>query len=184
MTTATQLITAEEYARMPDLGVPTELVRGEIVEMNIPRPRHGQVCSRADRIIGNFADEHDLGHVTSNDSGILTERDPDTVRGGDVWFISYAKIPKGPLTQDYLEVPPDIVIEVKSVFDRWSKLLGKVAEYLDAGVAVVCVLDPETETVRLYYAEKPEVIRTGGEAVEFPEQLPGFSVPASAFFAS
>jgi len=182
MTTATQLITAQEYARMPDMGVRTELVRGEIIKMNIPKPRHGQVCNTAGWLIKSFAHEHNLGHVTSNDAGILTERDPDTVRGGDVWFISYAKIPKGPLTQDYLEVPPDIVIEVKSVFDRWSKLLGKVAEYLDAGVAVVCLLDPETEEVRLYYAEKPEAVLVGEDQVTFPEQLPGFTVAAKAFF--
>lgn len=182
MTTATQLITAKEYARMPDTGVRTELVRGEIIEMNIPKPRHGQVCNTAGWLIKSFAHEHDLGHVTSNDAGMLTERDPDTVRGGDVWFISYAKIPKGPLTQDYLEIPPDIVIEVKSVFDRWNKLLGKVAEYLDAGVAVVCILDPETEEVRLYYAEKPEAVLKGKDQVTFPEQLPGFAVAAKEFF--
>ena len=34
-------------------------------------------------------DEHDLGHVLSNDSGVITERDPDTVRGADISFYSY-----------------------------------------------------------------------------------------------
>jgi Uma2 family endonuclease len=182
MSTAVNLITAEEYARMPDPGVPTELVRGEIVEMNIPKPRHGQVCNTAGWLIRSFAHEHGLGHVASNDAGVITERDPDTVRGGDVWFVSYQKIPRGPLPQTYLEIAPDIVIEVKSAFDRWVELHAKVTEYLTAGVGVVCVLDPETETVRLYYADKPEVILSGDDAVEFPEQLPGFSVSAAAFF--
>lgn len=182
MSTAVKLITAEEYARMPDPGVPTELVRGEVVEMNIPKPRHGEVCARTVRLLGNFADANGLGHVTSNDAGVITERDPDTVRGGDVWFISYQKIPRGPLPQQYLEVAPDIVVEVKSTFDRWVEVHAKVAEYLTARVGVVCVLDPETETARLYYADKPEVILSGDDAVEFPDQLPGFSVRAAAFF--
>ncbi|MGD9856595.1 MAG: Uma2 family endonuclease [Planctomycetaceae bacterium] len=182
MVTATRRITAEEYARMPDLGVPTELVRGEVVESIQPGFRHGKVCGNAVRLLGNFADAHDLGHVVSNDTGIITETDPDTVRGGDVWFISYGKIPKGPLSHEYLEIPPDIVIEVTSVFDRWSEILAKVAEYLNCGVAVVCVLEPETETVRLYNADKPEVVLAGGEPVTFSEQLPGFSVPARSFF--
>ncbi|MBX3437405.1 MAG: Uma2 family endonuclease [Planctomycetaceae bacterium] len=182
MVTATRLITAEEYARMPEPGVSTELVRGEIVERNVPKPRHGEICSNASWLLKSFVKEQDLGRVACNDAGIVTERDPDSVRGGDVWFVSYQKIPKGPLPQKYLEVPPDIVIEVKSVFDRWSELLAKVAEYLRCGVAVVCVLDPETETVRLYYADKPEVIVEGKQQVTFPEQLPGFSVEAKAFF--
>jgi Uma2 family endonuclease len=182
MSTAVKLITAEEYARMPDLGVPTELVRGEIVEMNIPKPRHGEVCVTAGWLLKSFAHEHDRGRVASNDAGIITERDPDTVRGGDVWFISYQKIPRGPLPQQYLEIAPDIVVEVKSTFDRWVEVHAKVTEYLTAGVGVVCVLDPETETARLYYADKPEVILSGDDPVEFPEQLPGFSVRAAALF--
>jgi Uma2 family endonuclease len=182
MATATHLITAEQYARMPDLGVATELVRGEIVEMNIPKPRHGQICSRVDRIVGNYADEHDLGHVVCNDSGVITERDPDTVRGGDVWFISYNKVPKGPFSGEYLDVAPDIVFEVKSEWDRWKDIHSKVAEYLNCGVAVVCVLDPETRTIRLYYPDQPDVRIGPDDELMFPDQLPGFCVPARAFF--
>src|ERR671927_217932 len=98
MATAVEpLLTAEQYARLPDTGVPTELVRGKVVEMNVPTPRHGQICSKVDRLVGNFADEHRLGHVVVNDSGVVTERDPDTVRGADAAFYSYARVPPGPL---------------------------------------------------------------------------------------
>lgn len=182
MATATQLITAEEYARLPDRGVPTELVRGEVVEMNMPYPRHGQVCSRIDRIVGAFADDHDLGHVMCNDAGIITERDPDTVRGGDVWYISYQKAPKGPLPNHYLSAAPDIVFEVLSEHDRWSNVYAKVSEYLAIGVAVVCAVDPRDETVRLYFSDHPETVLTSADELTFPNQLPGFSVPVQHLF--
>ncbi len=182
MATATTLITAEEYAALPDTGVPTELVRGEIVEMNQPMPRHGQVCGNAYYYMRDFAQKNDRGHVACNDAGILTGQDPDTVRGGDVWFVSYAKVPRGPLPDTYLDVPPDIVFEVRSDSDRWAKVLEKVAEYLNAGVGVVCVLDPDTETARLYYSDKPEVILTADDELTFPEQLPGFRVPVKRLF--
>lgn len=45
MSTTTTSMTADEYARLQDHGVPMELVRGEVVEMNQPWPRHGQICS-------------------------------------------------------------------------------------------------------------------------------------------
>jgi Uma2 family endonuclease len=182
MATGTVHLTAAEYARLPDAGVPTELVRGEVVELNQPTPRHGQVCSRADRWMGTFADEHGLGHVLCNDAGIITERDPDTVRGGDVWFVSFSKLPKGAIPEGYLDVTPDVVVEVRSENDRWSKILEKVAEYLNAGVAVVCVLDPQTETARLYFPDAPDVILSGDDVLTFPGQLPGFSVPVRRFF--
>ena len=36
------LMTAEQYGKLPDLGYPTELVRGQIKVMNQPYPRHGE----------------------------------------------------------------------------------------------------------------------------------------------
>ena len=39
------LLTAEQYAELPDDGRPTELVRGRIVETDMPNPRHGEVCA-------------------------------------------------------------------------------------------------------------------------------------------
>jgi Uma2 family endonuclease len=182
MATATRLITAEEYARLPDRGVPTELVRGEVVEMNVPFPRHGQVCVKIARIIGDFADDHEIGHVLSNDAGIVTERDPDTVRGGDVWYVSYQKVPKGSLPNSYLPIPPDIVFEVLSKHDRWPDVYTRVAEYLNAGVAVVCVVDPRDETVRLYFPDAPEIVLTAADELTFPNQLPGFSVLVQRLF--
>ncbi len=106
MATAEALMTAQEFARRPDSGVPEELVRGRIVRMTVPGPRHGQIAAQVvNRLVGFFED-HDLGHVVCNDSGVLTERDPDTVRGPDIAFYSYAKLPKGPLPKSYPSVAP------------------------------------------------------------------------------
>lgn len=82
---------------MPDNGEPTELVRGRIVPKNMPAPKHGFCCNKIGRIVGNFTDDHDLGRVMSNDSGVVTERGPDTVRGADVCYYSYERLPRGPI---------------------------------------------------------------------------------------
>src|SRR5262245_45142492 len=108
MATVDTLLTAEEYGRLPDNGRPTELVRGRILEMKCPCPRHGQICSKVDCMVGNFVDEHDLGHVT-NISGVVTERDPDTVRGADIAFYSYSRMPSGPIRQGYLAAKPEAI---------------------------------------------------------------------------
>jgi Uma2 family endonuclease len=181
-TATTALITAEEYLRMTDIDGPTELVRGEIEVLNQPTPRHGKVCNKIGRVLGNFVDEHDLGHVISNDGGIITERNPDTVRGGDVWFISYQKAPRGGLDDGYLSAPPDIVVEVLSKSDRWPRVLQKVAEYLNVGVPVVCVLDSRNRTARLYFADAPEIVLSRDDELTFPNQLPGFSVRVGDLF--
>ena len=115
------LYTAEEFGRRPDPGYPEELVRGRIVTMPPPGSRHGKVCYNVAYRMGRFLEDHDLGHVLTNDSGVITERGPDTVRGADISFYSYERVPKGPLPPGYLDVTPDLVFEVLSPEDRCAR---------------------------------------------------------------
>jgi len=182
MATAELLLTAEEYWQMPENGQPTELVRGRVVAMNMPAPRHGYFCSKIDRILGNFVDERDLGRVVSNDSAVVTERSPDSVRGADIAYYSFARLPKGPFPEGYLSVSPEIVFEVRSPSDRWKEILAKVAEYLNAGVLVVGVHDEQTQTITLYRQDElPRVLRTADE-LTLPELHADFRVPVARFF--
>ena len=182
MATVEALITAEEFGQMPDDGRRTELVRGRIVELPPPKPRHGKVCNKAGRLLGNFAEDHDLGHVLNNDSGILTERGPDTVRGADVAFYSYGRMPKDSIPESYPDVPPELVIEVLSPGNRWTDVSEKVSEYIKAGVLVVCVLDPEPRTAHLYYPDQPNRTLGPDEELTLPECLPDFHVMVRSFF--
>src|SRR5262249_28420667 len=120
--------------------------------------------------------------VVGNDSGVITERDPDTVRGADVAFYSYQRVPPGPLPRRYLAVVPELVFEVRSPSDRWSHILEKVVEYLQAGVTLVCVLDEVTETARVYRADQPEQVFTADQDLTLPEVLPDFRLPVRRFF--
>ncbi len=176
------LLTAEEFLRLPDDGVPKELVRGKVVPVNVPFPRHGQVCGKVMRVLGRFLDGHDLGHLVSNDSGVVTEHNPDTVRGADVAFYSYSRLPRGPLPERYVDVVPELVFEVRSPTDRWREVLAKVIEYLDAGVTTVCVLDPARQTVHAYNNDLPDRIFRAEEELALPEVLGDFRAPVRLFF--
>jgi Uma2 family endonuclease len=124
----------------------------------------------------------DAGHVLSNDSGVLTERDPDTLRGAEVAYYSYQKVPKGPLAKGLLPVPPDLVFEVLSPTDRWSDVHEKVAEYLHVGVGTVCVLDPDKAIVHVYHAERGPQSLSAEEELTLPDALPDFRVAVRRFF--
>ena len=176
------LLTAEEFGNMPDDGRYTELVRGRIVEVPPPNFKHGKVSARITFFLMTDAMRGDLGEVITNDSGIVTQRDPDTVRGADVAYYSYVRLPKVVEPDLYPDVAPEIVIEVRSPSDRWPKILEKVQEYLDLGVLVVCVLDPEPQAARLYRPGQPELILGPDDELTFPECLPEFRVPVRRFF--
>ena len=180
--TGAPLLTAEQFAQRLDPGYPEELVRGRVVPMPMPRPRHGEICGRVVRILGNWVEEKDLGRVLSNDTGVITERDPDTVRGADISFYSYARVPRGPLPDHYLEIAPDLVVEVVSPSDRWPKVLAKVAEYLDAGTSAVLVLDDSRRVAHLYRADGATLLLGVADELTVPEMLGDFSVRVGRFF--
>ncbi len=180
--TTPTLMTAEEFAQRPDPGYPEELVRGRIVPMPMPKPRHGEICNKAGRILGNCAEERDLGRVFNNDTGVITERGPDTVRRADVSFYSYARVPKGPLPDRYLDVPPDLVVEALSPFDRWPKVLAKVAEYLDAGTTFVLVLDDQRRLAHLYRADGATLVLNVDDELTIPDLFGDFRVRVGRFF--
>jgi Uma2 family endonuclease len=182
MATVEALMTAREFGRRPDPGHPEELVRGRIVAMPPPDRRHGWVCLRSGRILDTFVEEHDLGRVMSNDSGVITERNPDTVRGADVAYYSYARLPKGPLKPGYGPEVPELVIEVRSSSDAWSDIQIKVGEYLLAGVLKVIVLDPEKQRAHLFSADQPPETLGPDDDLTLPGLLDGFRVRVQRFF--
>ena len=182
MATAEALMTAEEFGRRPDPGHPEELVQGRIASMPPPDRLHGYVRSKADRILGQFVEEHEIGRVRRNDSGIVTERDPDTVRGAVVAYYSYARLPRGPLPAAYGPEIPELVIEVRSANDRWREIHEKVAEYLGAGVLAIVVLDLPHRTAHVFNTDDPpRTIGPDGELV-IPGILDGFRVLVARFF--
>lgn len=176
------LLTAEEFRRLPDDGTPKELKRGRVILMNLPTPRHGQICGQVYYLLRQHLEDHPLGHLVSNDSGIITEHDPDTVRGADVAFYSYNRVPPGPMPQGYLSVVPELVFEIRSSGDRWGRILAKVSEYLEAGVTVVCVLDQMTERCHVYRNEEEIQVFLPEQELTIPDVLPEFRVIVRRFF--
>jgi Uma2 family endonuclease len=180
--TAPALLTAEQFAERPDPGYPEELVKGRIVPMAVPKPRHGEICNKAGRIFGNHAEDRDLGRMLSNDAGVITERGPDTVRGADVSFYSFARVPKGQLPDGYLDCAPDLVVEVLSPNDYWPKTLANVAEYLTAGTTVVVVFDDKRRLAHVYRDDATTRVLAADEELTIPDLLGDFSVRVRRFF--
>lgn len=182
MTTVTALLTAAEFAELPSTGPRTELVRGRIIELPPTNFLHGLICGQMAFQLMVVAKHHDSGRVITNDSGVVTERDPDTLRGPDVAYYRNAKIPPIEKRQGYPDQPPDLVVEVRSPSDRWSEMLRKATEYLAVGVLVVVVLDPETRSAHSFQADQPERVFGPDEMLTFPDLLPDFAVRVGSIF--
>ncbi len=179
---APPLLTAAEFAAR-FAGQRVELVDGVVQEVPMPHQKHGKICFRAAQAIGNYADAHDCGHVTTNDSFVRTFTDPDRLRGADVCFFGYDRVPKGEFPDGLLPVAPALVVEVRSPTDGWNGVFTKVGEYLSAGVRVVVVLDIDSRSASVYRTDTRQQILDGDAELTVPDVLPGFAVPVSRLFA-
>ncbi len=176
------LMTADEFtARYAHRHA--ELVAGIVKEYPVPHLKHGKICATITALIWHHVSQADLGHVMGNDSWIKTGSNPDTVRGADVCFFSYERLPKGDVPEGLLPVVPDLVVEVRSPTERWVNVYAKVAEYLEAEVRVVVILDPGTTSASVYRENEFQQLFYNGDELTLPDVLPGFTVAVSRLFA-
>jgi Uma2 family endonuclease len=176
------LITGEELYRMPDLG-PCELVDGRIVPLSPTGRPHGRVGIRLAAHLLRFVESHDLGEVLAMDAGVYTRRDPDTVRASDVMFISHDRL-AGCKEDGYLDVTPEIVVEVLSPTDRKDQVAKKIEEYFSANVLRVWVLDSKKRRL-LAYRSLTDIQEFGiGDVLTDEALLPGFQLPLAELFRS
>lgn len=166
-------LTIAEYADLqePD-DVRSELVGGVLVREPRPGFGHGQVISALDHALHGFVKEHALG-VVLVDVGVVLSRDPPTVRGPDLLFLAADRIPE-PRPEGFLEIAPDLAVEVVSPSNRAGEIQEKVTEYLDGGVRMVWVLDPASRTGTVYRSRDDIRLLTAEDELDGGEVVPGF----------
>ena len=175
-----QLITGEELAEMADLG-PCELLDGRIVPMPPPGPLHAKLESEVDWWLRSWVKQTRRGHVLVGDAGIFIRRNPDTVRGADVAYVSNERWARRGAAA-YLEVAPELVVEIVSPNDRWGDIMDKLADYFAAGVDRVWLVDPFRKQVFVHRSVTDVRALEPDDALTDDEILPGFSLPLADLF--
>jgi Uma2 family endonuclease len=172
-TVTTGRMTAEEFfawANRPEnRDRHFELDRGEVEEMSRPGERHGFICGNVTRILGNFTFQRRKGYVLSNDTGVIVERGPDTVRGPDVVLYDESRR-YDELQTRYPERLPKLAVEVLSPNDQWGKVTRRLNLFLSRGIPLVWLVDPAGRTVTVY---RPGQL---AQVVEEDEELTGGDV--------
>ena len=176
-----KLLSGEDLLDMPDLGS-CELVRGTIVHAQPSGFLHGKVAGRFFRALDSFVAPRKLGEVVVGEVGIYTERGPDTVRGADVAYISNERLACVKDVRRFLEVAPELIVEVVSAKQSWKKVRMKLEEYFACGVKIVWVADSRRRTVHVH--SSPEAVRVldEGDHLTGGAVLPGFRVPVAELF--
>ena len=139
---------------------------------------HGIGEMKLSKKLGRFVEEHDLGQVMTGEVGIFIRRNPDTVKAADVIFISKNRFERLRSTT-YLDVAPEIVVEIISPTDRWQEVTGKIDDYFSIGIDRVWIVDPIHGHATVF--QSPTDAVRFGEDQELEDQsiLPGFKMKLS-----
>ena len=174
--------TPEELLALPD-GEHFELVDGQLLEKPMGAESAWTTCQLS-RWLGNYCEEHGLGHVFSPEMGYRCfELERNRVRKPDVSFVRLARLPENWRRCGFFTFPPDLAVEVISPNDLFTGVRTKVGEYLEAGVPLVWVIDPQSRTVEIHRADgSATFLDTRGE-LSGEEVLPGFVCALRELFA-
>ena len=182
MSTVTpKLMTAEEFWHSPENGKRRELVAGEVVVSMPPGGIHGilaiRLASRLDAwaVSGNFGE-------TGTESGFILDRDPDIVRGPDVYFISRARIPPAGIPEAFWNLAPDLAVEIISPDETAVEVRGKTLEYLHAGTALVWNIYPRSREVVAFTPDGLSRTFSENDVLQDEKVLPGFRCAVGDLF--
>jgi len=177
------LMTAEEFAKLPDNGMRRELVRGDVIEMTPAGAEHSAIGANAVGMLRQFARETRTGTAFGADCGYILAEDPDVVRCPDASFVSKERLPEGGLPKGFFPGPPDLAVEVVSPTDQAADVQEKVNDYLKAGTSLVWVVYPKLRQVQVHRSlAEAFTVEEGGKLSGDPV-LSELSIPVAEIFA-
>ena len=171
-------------SRSPSSSARVSWFEGEVLRMSPAGFDHGRICASVTFLLEAWARRRESGRVLAGEAGILTESDPDSVRGADVAYISYARLPRGSEPSGFVTTPPELVVEIVGKGKTWKDLNVKVGEYLRMGVDRVWVIDPTTRRVHVFRPDAEPTVLSENDTMADEPSLPGFACGIAELFTT
>ncbi len=126
-------------------------------------------------------DEHELGKVTDS-NGAFQMPVTKSVYAPDVAFVLHSKLEQIDLTAGVPLLAPDFVIELRSDSDRLKNVIAKMEEYIENGVRLGWLIDPQTENVHIYRLNGNHTMQNFDETLSGEDVLPKFELNLRSIF--
>jgi Uma2 family endonuclease len=132
--------------------------------------RNSRLTSRLDR----WAEESGQGVVFVSSTGFRLPS--GAVRSPDAAWVSQATWDalSDEQRRKHLPLCPDFAVELLSETDSISDTVIKMQEYLDNGLRLGWLIDPKTETARVFRTNGSVEVKTFAETLSGEDVLPGF----------
>lgn len=158
-----------------------ELIDGVLVEKAMA-VRESLLAAALIQVLADFVQRNDLGIVLGADGMIRLF--PGQVRIPDVSFVAWERLPGEEVPDEAIgSFVPNLTVEVLSPSNTRAEMERKLRDYFLAGVELVWLIDPKTQTADAYTA--PDECRHVGKggSLDGGTVLPGFRASLKELFA-
>ena len=176
-------MTATELAALPDDERRGELIRGVFCPAMPTGSLHAFVLMRLGRLLGNAIDAAGIGFVLVGDPGVHLASDPDTVRAPDLAVYLKERMPSLANFRGFLQVVPDLVVEVVSPDDTAREVDAKAQMWLYNGVRLVWVVWRSARTVDVYRRNQDTETLQESDTLTGESIAPQFTCAVADIFA-
>jgi Uma2 family endonuclease len=155
--------------------------KGELIVMPPTGWESGRRNANLTIDLGIWNRQASLGVVFDSSTGFILPN--GAVRSPDAAWVARERITAlNPNPEGFLPLAPDFVIELRSASDRLKPLQDKMQEYIDNGVRLGFLLNPQDRTVEIYRLGQPiEVLQSPTEVLG-DDILPGFVLNLKGIF--
>ena len=168
-------MTLEEFLESDLEGY--EYVKGELIPVPPTSVEHGKISINLILPLGLYVRENQLGDVYAPDTGFQIG---DRVLMPDVAFVSPERMPDD--LNKVFPTPPDLAVEVVSPSDVFRRVVRKALDYLEAGTKMVWIVEPTSQTVRVYRSETPIRVLGINDTLTGEDVVEGFSCQVAQLF--
>ena len=153
MTANAKRLAFSDYLALPETKQRYEIVDGTMLMAPAPTPYHQVVVLNIAVLLRDYIQPMDLGIVLAAPVDMLVQREPLRTRQPDVLFLSAERTGFRDNSQlrglQYLEVSPDLVVEVLSPSNTRRDIADKLDDYRRIGVLECWLVSPEAETMEV-----------------------------------
>jgi Uma2 family endonuclease len=159
-----------------------ELVDGTLVEKAMGW-NESEIAACVIYAIMSFTRPRKLGKVLGADG--MQRMMPGLVRIPDVSFFARGKLTRAKhLGSPIAPLAGDLVVEVVSRSNTKAEIARKLAEYFAAGSRLAWVVEPKTQSVRVYTSPDTFVVLSLDDTLDGGRVLPGFRLLVRELFES
>ena len=181
-TEARHHVTSEEFLTHPS-AERSELVCGDVRMMTPASGAHGAIAGTIFAALNGYVEKDHLGLCFPDNTGFLLPGLGDTVRSPDVAFVREDNLPRQGIGAGWMNVAPDLVVEILSPSETRQSLEEKLRDYQTAGTRLIWVVDAGARLVTVRRSDGGEQSHGEGDMLDGGDVLPGLVIPVARIFA-